>query len=151
PNAIRRPNHPTRNGQVPDLRFMRKLCTVTLLMLGVATWVVAVGFGLTWLTRYETASGREAQPPKTWPAESCGPHMAGQPTLLMFVHPRCPCSRASLEELGALVDECSQRAQTCVVLYRPAGSPSGWEKTGLWKQASSLPGVRVFCDADEDE
>jgi hypothetical protein len=42
-----------------------------------------------------------------------------RPTLLIFLHPRCPCSRASLAELASVVDGCGGRAAARAILFAP--------------------------------
>ena len=73
---------------------------------------------------------------------------ADGPTLILFVHPRCPCTRASLSELERVLSSCQGSRRAYVVAYRPASAEAGWEHTDLWRTASKLPGVRLLSDAD---
>ncbi len=66
----------------------------------------------------------------------------------MFVHPRCPCTRASLGELEVLLAQVPGRASARVVFLKPAETTTNWEKTDLWRQASSLTGVTLYTDND---
>ena len=66
----------------------------------VLIWLLVVGAGMAMLTRYDNTPGLSGQPPKQWPEESGLPRPDGTSTLVMFGHPRCPCTRASLEELA---------------------------------------------------
>jgi len=66
--------------------------------------------------------------------------------MLMFVHPRCPCSTASLAELAAIVERNQKRVATEVVFVKPHGAGQGWERTPLWDQAANIPGLRVVVD-----
>ena len=69
-------------------------------------------------------------------------------TLVMIVHPRCPCSRASLAELAQLMARCRDRVSATVVFVRYAGVSNHWVRSGTWQQASAIPGVRVLADTD---
>lgn len=62
-------------------------------------WALAIigGGALVW--DFENTPGVPATAPHVWPAASRIPYPANRPTLVMlWVHPHCPCSRASLEE-----------------------------------------------------
>lgn len=69
------------------MRFRILLVTLTLVGLG-------AGY-LTWML-YECSPGQAARPPARYPEKG------ELPRLLLFLHPRCPCSRATLHELARL-------------------------------------------------
>jgi len=50
---------------------------------------------LSWML-YECAPGQAARPPARYPEQGA------LPRLLLFLHPRCPCSRATLNELAQI-------------------------------------------------
>jgi len=112
------------------------------------SWVVAVAVGLTVLWDYENAPGIAAEPPAHWPAGSALRHIPGVPTLVMLVHPHCPCSRASLEELDRLMADLPSVLIAHVLFVKPPGVPADWEQTDLWRRAASIPGVSLTRDAD---
>jgi hypothetical protein len=74
-------------------------------------------------------------------------HDAALPTLVMFAHPRCPCTRASLGELERLVAEVGGALRVHVLFHRPPDAEEGWERTDLWSRAERLPNARVAADA----
>src|SRR5687767_14231205 len=100
-------------------------------LLGIS-WAAGTAYGLAQLWRYGSTPGRAARPPVTWPAESDVPRSAELPTLVMLLHPHCPCSRATLAELARLMADCDRRLVATVLVTRPAGTPNGWERTDLW-------------------
>src|SRR5262249_13547366 len=71
---------------------------VLAVVLGVV-WLGSVCAGLAVMLDYENGAGVAATPPARWPAGSRLERVAGRATLVMSVHPHCPCSRASIEEL----------------------------------------------------
>jgi hypothetical protein len=120
-------------------------------VVGIA-WAAAVGFGLSRLWTYEsTPGGRAAHAPPTWPVDTRIPRPAGRPMLVLFVHPHCPCSRATVGELAKLMTDCDGKLAAAVLVLRPDGVPDGWERTGLWESAAALPGVSVSADASGAE
>src|SRR5713101_1730239 len=52
---------------------------------------------------YAGTPGRAGSPHANWPATCRLSLDCNRPTLLMFAHPRCPCTRASLGELELLM------------------------------------------------
>ncbi len=117
-----------------------------LLALSVLTWAFAVVVGFLLLIGYETTAGGVGPARPCWPTGSGLRPEPGRANLLVFLHPRCPCSRATLDELAKVLTHCPDRAAVWVVFVRPPGFAAGWERTALWERAASLPGVRVLAD-----
>ena len=110
-------------------------------------WGLGVWTGLRSMWAYENAPGRVGEPPARLAAlpEREGP--SGKPVLVLIAHPRCPCTRASIEELAQIVAACHGPLQVRVLFFRPAGAPDGWARTELWRRAAAIPGVEVLADA----
>ena len=110
---------------------------------------VSLGFGMLW--NYASAPGPTGEPPTQWPASSGIARTNDKPTLLMFAHPKCPCTRASINELARIIAECRDRVEAHVLFDLPAGATSDWELTDLYSLAQSIPGVHVQTDHDQAE
>jgi hypothetical protein len=111
-----------------------------------AVWCCLVATGLGAMLVYELTPGIMRSARSEWPSGSTPFHDPERPTLVMFVHPRCPCSRASLTELGHLAAELPGRFSLHVVFVKPAAFEPGWEQTELWQTAQGIPGANVICD-----
>jgi hypothetical protein len=109
-------------------------------------WLVAVSAGLSVLWAYENTPGVSAKPPVSWPTASRIQRARDGATLVVFVHPHCPCSRATMGELGALMAHAQGRLSAYVLFLKPAGFSEDWEKTDLWQSAAMMPGVNVLID-----
>jgi hypothetical protein len=109
-------------------------------------WCLAVGAGLLELEGYANRPGDISQPPARWPAESRLPRTAERPCLLLFAHPRCPCTRATLSELERFLARHADSADACVVFTKPAGEAEGWEQTDLLQKAKAIAGLATFVD-----
>jgi len=114
-------------------------------------WLAAVYCGMWALLLYAATPGDPGGPPGSWPAHSAAPPPANRPVLILMAHPRCPDTRASLEELSRLMTESLGRLDALVVFVAPAGSAEDWWKTDLWTSASAIPGVEVVLDPDGAE
>lgn len=116
------------------------------IVLGVVLWLSLVGGGMAVLSRHMATPGTAAQAPGDWPAASAFPPATDKATLLMWCHPRCPCTRATLEELAELAERTRATVDIQVNFIRPAGTSLGWVQGDLWRQAAAIPGVRVAVD-----
>lgn len=114
----------------------------------IAAWLVGVvgGFGL--LSNYANAPGIAGTPPQKWPGESHLLRATDRSTLVMLVHPHCPCSRASMGELARLMAQSESRLTAYVLFAKPAKFAEGWEQTDLWAIAGAITGVTVMRDDD---
>jgi hypothetical protein len=116
------------------------------LILLASVWVLVVGVGLLVLWNYENSPGVAAEPPPRWPAESRIQRATDRATLVMLVHPHCPCTRASIGELASLMAHTQGRLTAYVLFLKPEGFSEDWEKTDLWQSAASIPGVNAIVD-----
>ncbi|NND96174.1 MAG: RedB protein [Pirellulaceae bacterium] len=116
----------------------------------VITWAAAVTGGLGVLWSYEHQPGWSHASPQKWPQTTQLIDAQNRPTLVMFVHPKCPCSRASIGELARIMTQCRDKMQTIAVYVKPrqcSGDPH-WEQTDLWSSAAQIPGVTTVLDTD---
>lgn len=113
-----------------------------------AIWalIVATGFAMVW--RYSGTPGQGSTAPMQWPQGTRLELSARQPTVIMFVHPRCPCSRASLTELERLVAKAPAMSVTVVFVHPHA---TEWGHGELWDRAARIPAILLFEDADAAE
>ena len=116
-------------------------------LLGVA-WTVAISFGLRTLLAYESTPGTIGTVPGQWPATSRIERLTNSPTLVMLAHPRCPCTRASVAELAALMARMQGKIDAFVLFLKPRQSGTDWEDTELRRTAAAIPGVTVLSDVD---
>jgi hypothetical protein len=72
-------------------------------------------------------------------------------TLVMAIHPACPCSRASLAELERAAPGMSDAVNLKIVFYEPRTKPPGWDSLGLWDRAGRIPGALRVRDIDGQE
>ncbi len=112
----------------------------------IAGWIAVTGSGMFYLARYQTTAGAVATTPMDWPSDSKIARRGDRDTLVLFAHPKCPCTTATMTELAIVMTECRDRLDTTVMFVRPPGMPVGWEKTDLWTTAAAIPGVTVRSD-----
>src|SRR5438477_10574177 len=110
---------------------MNRCCARSAVVLVAAGWLVAVTGGLRLLWGYSTAPGMSASAPVDWPRDTLLARDPNLDTLVMFVHPMCPCSRASAAELSRLIARCDGKIAVKVIAVQPKSAPEDWESSEL--------------------
>jgi hypothetical protein len=111
-----------------------------------AAWLAAVGAGTGLLLAYKATPGTPTASPAAWPAATRLRRSDSGHRLVLFVHPRCPCTRACNGELARLLVQCHGRLEADVLFFRPAGEAEPWQENDAWRAAAVIPGVRVSWD-----
>jgi hypothetical protein len=109
-------------------------------------WAVAIIAGLHELTVYSNTSSEVRPQPAEWPQDTTVPRAGDRPTMVLALHPRCVCSRATLEELAVLLARVSTPPDVEILLYQPDTAADSWAQTHLAIRARSLPFVTVRAD-----
>lgn len=109
-------------------------------------WLLAVAGGLGYLMDYAGRPGERGEPSETWPAESRVRHSRIKPTLVLFAHPKCPCTRATIHELSRLLSRCHEQVDCQILFYQSENEGPEWAKTYCWRSAELIPGVKLIHD-----
>lgn len=109
-------------------------------------WLVAAAGGFYWAVQYDLKPETAKQAPATWPAGSKLELDTDRTTLLMFVHPHCPCTRASLAELARVQEQSGREVAIKLVLVKPAGMDLNWRESQVWSSIAAVPGAQIVYD-----
>ncbi len=115
-------------------------------MVALSAWGGAVAAGSWILMKYEVTPGAPVKPVSQWPSGSTIPLSRDRYTLVMFAHPKCPCTRASIEGLNRLMAPYQGRLSIHVLFFRPSKYSDSWAQSGIWQSAKSIPGVQTAWD-----
>lgn len=114
-------------------------------------WAAAAGTALATAWPLYGAPGEAADGTGAWPRVSALTPPDGRGTLVLFLHPRCPCSRVSVEEAEWLRAR-EPDARTIVVLVEPPGAPDGFaDADGLESRLREKPWLEVHRDSGARE
>src|SRR5580704_15703661 len=102
-----------------------------------ATWGAVVVSGILFLEADAARTGDGGTPAGRWLAGSRIQLDDRRSTLLIFLHPHCPCSRASVGELAYIVDRCRDRVSVHAILL---GTPF-LDRWGCPKSSEILPAL----------
>lgn len=114
---------------------------------GLALWLLAVGCGMLWLAEYSFTPGRAGQAAPAWPGGPTPENGKDRFTLVVALHPECPCSRATLRQLDTVLLHTDGRMQVLAVFADQLPEAPA-EASDLYAQARALPEVRLVSDRD---
>jgi hypothetical protein len=103
------------------------------------------------MRNYEFSAGGDPHAPAHWPAASRIPRVAGHATVVVFAHPLCPCTAATVAELGEVVAEAGAGTTVSVLFFTPADAGTEWTQAPSVLQAAAIPGVTIVADASGRE
>lgn len=109
-------------------------------------WLVAAGAGFAWILNYQSASGVPGRAPEHWPLGTQIALNSNEDTLVMFAHPQCQCTAASLEELNRLLARSGGKVAAQAWFFKPDSFSDDWAHSDLWQSAAAIPGVTVRED-----
>jgi hypothetical protein len=113
----------------------------------IGAWVVAAGAGLWRLAAYSFSPGPQGLAPADWPAQTALAREPGHFTAIIALHPECPCSKATVEELDAVMAQTGGQLRVQALFVEVPGLPGPIEQSELWQRASRIPGVELHQDA----
>ncbi len=118
-----------------------------MIALAALIWIAAIAVGYRRVLAYSLTPGVAATPPRAWPPSIRFQKNPEGPTLVMLVHPHCPCTRASLTELNEIMQR-APNARGYIFFLRPAGFDRDWVRTGSWDTAQRIPRLTAIVDDD---
>lgn len=125
---------------------MAKQVTPKIILWAAGVWMALSVIGLAGISMYEHTQGQAAKAPAAWPHNLSLPR-GSQYTLVMSIHPQCPCTRATLQELAIAITRCPT-LHTDLLFIKPRGAHDYWVKSDLWATAASFPRTQLFTDDD---
>ncbi len=117
--------------------------------MSLCAWLAIIVAGFVILADYEVTPGSSGDLQHRFPEGIEVPLAKGDFTLIMFAHPRCPCTRSSLEELARITARGGDRMSNHLVFFQPSSATTEWSRRStLWRQAQRIPNLRVRVDND---
>ncbi len=111
----------------------------------VSLWVVTLVAGELLVARFDSRPGAAGASPASWPPSTTIARAADRAELLVFLHPFCPCSRATLTELERVLASDGRRADVQLVVSWPQEALPR-DSGSLVERARSVAGARVVLD-----
>lgn len=106
-------------------------------------WAGVLLVGILMLLRHDFTAGQSSgKVPERWPNDTALVKRPGLPTLVMAVHPNCPCSRASVEQLERIASQGEHPVQFIALFF---DSPD-LESCATWKSIANNSAIQVVVD-----
>jgi hypothetical protein len=114
----------------------------------VSAWCVCVALGMHATLRYSFSAAPPASTDAGRAPDSSFELDRERPTLLVFLHPYCPCSAATITEIRKII---RRHPEGFAVQIRFCDVDGGdIAATTLWREAAKIPGAKLeINDADE--
>jgi len=114
-------------------------------------WSVVLFGGLAAFSIYQTRQGTRGTIPAHWPADSRIDRTAGHSTLLVFLHPNCPCSMASVHSLQRCLRAIPPEGRPRTVFVMRPAARDDWRARKLRATAAETPDGSFYQDDGEKE
>lgn len=113
-------------------------------------WILllAVGFGaLSW---YKLRPGPVGEPAVFWPQNISYDFDQSTYNLVLFAHPKCGCTYASLVELEKILSETKGKMKVKIFFFRPKKESHSWIEGESLSLATKLPQTEIIEDPDAE-
>src|SRR5262249_51522535 len=91
-------------------------------------WIAAAARGSLYRFVYESRPGPRAAAAEAWPEQTGLERNAHGFSLVMAVHPKCSCTRASVAELNKLMLRFGPRVRAIALVTKPFELPDLWSE-----------------------
>ncbi len=145
------PKAVSTNSNCHALLRMGKACSShRRLVLAGCVWLILLGVGFGMLMVYSQTPGDVEAPPVLSVVDvkydSSAPTQSH--TLVMAVHPRCPCTKATMSELERLKRHCGDQLSCVLLVYHPADAADDWMDTAVIAAAKRVPNIVFVKDVE---
>ena len=117
------------------------------LAVAVVAWLGAVASGFAIFQRYDSTPGSAGAPTVDWPSDTSIPLEPNRLTLILAIHPHCPCSAATVDELERVLASQPGRAKLNVLLFKPANKPDRWASSSTSRALGDMADAKTWLDA----
>ena len=111
-------------------------------------WVGLLALGMVMLAQYSNKPGALDNTVLKFPRNTNIQLSANKSTMLVFLHPYCSCSLATLENLERLQPSIKNKVEIYALFFSPSSQSADWSKTISWYKAARIPRVHVMKDTD---
>lgn len=112
----------------------------------ITLWILSVTAGSAWLWSYELTAGRKGDAPLRWESSPQLVLDGNRHNLVISLHPHCPCSRATVEELSRILAHTGARLKVHALLFAPEDAAPEWFESALVDRLLKLPHTAISTD-----
>ncbi len=146
---------PTANPAIPvaagKSNFRRQTAFVSLLLVVYTIWIGLLLIGHTVLFEYELTAGPLSNSKRIFPDKGSVQLTHSRQNLILFLHPACPCSVATVDEFRDLMRQGEKDSVGTVVFFMPHGKEGEWSMLPIITSVRRIPNVSILFDADSSQ
>jgi hypothetical protein len=109
-------------------------------------WVAAAVGGPLFMFVYESQAAPASAIASSWPDRAGLARNPNAFSLVMAVHPKCACTRASVSELNKLMLAWGGQVRAIALVTKPFELPDLWSETDVTARLRAIPNVEVVRD-----
>lgn len=117
-----------------------------LLILAYMMWTTLLLTGHLVLFEYEMTASPLANTKRIFPAKSIVQMAKGRQNIILFLHPMCPCSMASVDEFHELMRAGEKDSVGTVVAFMPQEMQSEWALQPVFSSLKRIRNVSIVYD-----
>jgi len=110
----------------------------------VVIWLTLIIGGFYFIQAYNARPGQAAAAPEKWPQNKLISPATGESNLLVFLHPMCPCSKATIEELTDILAAHGKNIHPKFVIMTPDDADPAWNNSSLMQKVKAIPGGEII-------
>lgn len=114
-------------------------------------WLLATGSLFVLLETHQAEPGGSGPSGYAWPSASLIHKSPALPTIALFCHPMCPCTRATMAQFDRLASQYKGKANFTIVFLKPSSQGADWVESDTWEHAKRIPTAQVIADLDGKE
>lgn len=119
-----------------------------LLVLAYLMWGGLLFIGHLVLFEYEMTASPLADTKRIFPEKSVVQLARGRQNIILFIHPMCPCTMASVDELAELMHVGQEDAIGTVIALMPTELKSEWSSQPVFSALKRIRNVSISYDSD---
>jgi hypothetical protein len=127
---------------------IRQAALVCLFLTAYLIWISLLFVGHLVLYEYELTPSPLANTKRVFPQVSNVQLAHGRQNIVMFLHPGCPCSEATVDEFHELMREGEKDSVGTVVLYMPPEKEAEWSLAPIIQSVKRIRNVTIEYDTD---
>lgn len=116
------------------------------IVIGLACWTTAILCGGYLLLTEAATPGLQSGSPTMWPTQSAIKPVAGHWTMLVFAHPKCPCTHSAFANLARTLAASTEPIDCYVLLTRPDHVGPDWCDAMIGTLTREVPGIKTYTD-----
>ena len=114
----------------------------------VTLWLFVCAFLTAQLIAFGARPGEKAQTAKSFPQTTKLKLTKDKFTVVAFLHPQCPCSKATIGELEEFMGNHGDDSTAYALFLKPVGCNEEFARSELFEQSSRIKGVQTIVDND---